>query len=169
MGHALFEFMRKNTDTKLMDPARAAKFQNKLAELYTRLGNETINIKRGVTISATDIVDPSIWGGLAPEHPGKDVDEFFASAKSAFQTDKKRLVSAIQKFGKGNSNILFAGAELIHLLDSFFSNGELPEANEKIQNEKNAAAQVAGISPASGYEGSIGTSPLLQYLVSKTC
>ncbi|MEO6452476.1 MAG: DUF4157 domain-containing protein [Ginsengibacter sp.] len=168
MGHALFAFMKNNIDNSLMDVKRTSRFQLKIAEIFERLRVETIRTPKGA-MSAANIVDPSIWGGLAPEHPTQNVDEFFGSAKSAFQVNKKALINLIEKAGRDNRNVFFAGVELIKVLDDFFTKGELPGVDEKIENEKNAVAMIAGMGDPSSHEATLLTSAIFQNLLNNSC
>lgn len=169
MGHALFSFMKNNTNPKLMDVKGTEKLLLKIADIFERLRAEKIEVTPKDLRPATHIVNPEVWGGLSPEHPDKDVDEFFASAKASFEFGKDALIDTIIKFGRHNLNIISACAELIKVLDDFFTKGQLPEPDEKIGNEKAARSKIAGISGPEPFERSLLTTRLLNTLVNKSC
>ncbi|MBL0341292.1 MAG: DUF4157 domain-containing protein [Bacteroidetes bacterium] len=119
-GHGIFHFLSNNKSHKINKHVTAEDYILELTDIFLQL--KTLNITKpgGESLTANWIVDPSEWKpGSANEHP-IDVDEFFASAKKAFQSDKKALITTFKKYGNQNKEIAVLGNRLVNLLQGFF-------------------------------------------------
>lgn len=131
MGHAVFEDMMGVKGTTTTRPApSASSVPAKVADLYLRLKEtkQVPGVNKGELDSAGLLmVDPTRWMAKAKptdvEHPWDDPDEFFGSAKSAYQVDRSGLERSIAKAAKMDSKIKPLGKELLALLDSVFGMG----------------------------------------------
>ena len=128
MGHAIFEALKNQAESKTKDSAKARNLRLNVADIYARL-SQTKDITEGNATHPAGlwIADPSQWlpGGKS-EHPWDDPDEFFASAKAAYQLNRKGLEGAIAKFKKFDPAVGAPAKELLALLDAFFKKGALP-------------------------------------------
>jgi hypothetical protein len=61
------------------------------------------------------------------EHPWDDPDEFFGSAKEAYQVNRKGLEGAIERFKKVDPTVEGPMKDLLALMDALFIKGELPK------------------------------------------
>lgn len=128
MGHAIFHALRSQAESKAKDAAKAGKFRLIVADIYARL-SETKEFTEGNETHPAGlwIADPSQWvPGGAKEHPWQDPDEFFASAKEAYQVNLKGFESAVARFKNFDPKVEAPAKELFTLLGSFFEKGELP-------------------------------------------
>ena len=130
MGHAIFNFFNNNRKHKIHSKIESENWLVTITDIFLQLNALTFKPDSSADeIYANNIVDPSIWKpGSKAEHPG-DVDEFFGSAKEAYQTDKKALKAAFEKYGKPNKKIKELGERLFILLDFIFSKSELKSKN----------------------------------------
>ncbi len=151
MGHAIFNALKIQSESKTKDAAKAGNFRLTVADIYARLsttkdfthGNETYP-------AGLWIADPSQWNpGSAAEHPWRDPDEFFASSKEAYQTNRKGFESAIARLKKVDPKVEAPAKELLALLDAFFKRGELPAKSvpdARAETAKTELAREAGVS-----------------------
>jgi Domain of unknown function (DUF4157) len=130
MGHAIFNFFNNNRKHKIHGKIESENWLVTITDIFLQLNALTFKQDGSADeMYANNIVDPSIWKpGSKAEHPG-DVDEFFGSAKEAYQTDKKALKAAFEKYGKQNKKIKELGERLFILLDFIFSKSELKSKN----------------------------------------
>jgi hypothetical protein len=128
MGHAIFEALKGQAESKTKDAAKARNFRLSVADIYARL-SQTKDFTEGNATHPAGlwIADPSQWipGGKS-EHPWDDPDEFFASAKAAYQINHKGFEGAIAKFKKFDPAVGAPAQELLALLDAFFKKRALP-------------------------------------------
>lgn len=123
-GHAIFEFYRAPSGKKSSQTGKASLV---LADIYARLAR-TKNVP-GVLRSPDGkevrswlpagiwIADPSQWSpGLPSEHPWPDPDEYFASARRAYLTNREGLQAAIAKFTKLDPKVKEPAADLMRVL-----------------------------------------------------
>jgi hypothetical protein len=144
MGHALYYYLEQRAQTKETDAKPAGNFRVAVADIFNRLSNTKTVTKKvhtrvdgKFTAEERDepaglwIVDPSQWrSGKQPlrEHPWDDPDEFFGSAKAAYQVDRKGLEKAIERFKKIDPSVEAPMKDLIALLDALFTKSELPSS-----------------------------------------
>jgi hypothetical protein len=142
MGHAIFYYLEQRAQTKETDAKPAGNFRIAVADIYNRLSNtknvtKKVHTREGGQIKEEEreepaglwIVDPSQWrSGTKPlrEHPWDDPDEFFGSAKAAYQIDRKGLDKAIERFKKVDPSVEPPMKDLIALMDALFNKSELP-------------------------------------------
>jgi hypothetical protein len=162
MGHAIFVHLQKRAQSTEKDAAKAGNFRLKIADIFTRLQQtKSFTVGKGddeaVEPAGLWIADPSQWGGPgeAGEHPWDNAEEFFASAKAAFQINRKRFESAIARFTKIDPAVEAPAKELLALLDMLLEKGELPSGD--LPEARAAAAQTAlkGIPDASTVEEAV--------------
>lgn len=128
MGHAIFHALKSQAGSGGKDAAKAGNFRLLVADIYARLSQTREHTEDNETHPAgLWIADPSQWvPGGAKEHPWQDPDEFFASAKAAYQVNRKGLVGAIARMKKVDPGVAAPAKELLALLDAFFRKGTLP-------------------------------------------
>lgn len=167
MGHAIFYYLEKRAESKEADAARAGNFRLKIADIYARLANtKEATVGEDVIAAGLWIADPSQWSpGSAKEHPWQDADEFFASAKAAFQINRKGFEKTIARFKKIDPAVGPPAKELIALLDAFFTKGDLPSKGLPEARATAARKELERISGVSKVEDTAGTSPLLYWLI----
>ena len=140
MGHAIFQALKKQGESSAKGAATARGFRLTVADIYARL-KETDDYIVGEETQPAGlwIVDPSQWSpGSATEHPWQDPDEFFASAKEAYQLNKKGLERAIAKLKKVDARVGPPAKALLALLRAFFTKGTRTTA--KLSKERAATA-----------------------------
>ena len=168
MGHGVFHYLKERGSSKEKDAAGASAFRLKMGDIYARLSaTKEVEID-GLTVAAgLWIADPSQWSpGSAKEHPWQDPDEFFASAKAAFQTDRKGLEASIAKFGKIDPAVKAPAKELLALLESFLGKGKLPaKAGLSAERAKTAQAELERETGVSKAEETIMPGSLLDWLL----
>ena len=125
LGHAIFHFISHNKGVKIDKQTATDDWLTDLADIFLQLKGITLQKDKDNSITANYIVDPSEWSpGAKAEHPN-DADEFFASAKAAFQTDKEALKATFEKYGKSNKAVTKLGQRLMALLEFLFSKNKL--------------------------------------------
>jgi Domain of unknown function (DUF4157) len=132
MGHATLDAFADPAASGGPSATEAAADQEirlRFADLYNRL-----NATRKPTGSAIPVglmmVDPSEWAAgkkLGDEHPWQNVGEFFASAKAAYQINRKALQSSIDKAARTDPTVGPLGQEMTALLDVVYGKGQLPQ------------------------------------------
>lgn len=167
MGHAIFYALKNRAESKSKDAAKAGNFRLLIADIYARLSQTQDFTDDDKTHPAgLWIADPSQWlPGGAREHPWQDPDEFFASAKEAYQVNRKGFESAIAKFTKIDSKVKAPADELLTLLDSFFKKGSLPAKEVPKARAATAKAELEGETGVSKIEDTSASSPLLEWLL----
>src|SRR5690606_1476587 len=119
--------LNSNKDVRINKTLKAEDWILSLMDIFLQLRDINLKKDKDNEITANYIVDPPEWNpGAKGEHP-TDVDEFFASAKEAFQTNKKALESTFSKYGKQNKKVIELGNSLIALLSFLVSNKKLEE------------------------------------------
>lgn len=99
--------------------------------------------------------DPPQWSALPSEHPWDDPpDEFFASARAAFLTDKRALKKAIAKFTKIDRAVAKPAAELLTVLETL-EKKKVPKAPRKVSAA--ARANLAALQPTRTIEATLGS------------
>ena len=164
MGHALFNFIHLNKDAKINKQVKAENWIIDLVDIFLQLKQINLNKDKDNSITANFIVDPSEWNpGAKSEHP-TDVDEFFASAKAAFQTDKKALTDTFIKYGKQNKTVLKLGDRLVTLLEFLFTKSKLSK-QATVSDPEKIKEHLEGISEPSKVEDTLGAHPLTDMLI----
>ncbi|WP_437993259.1 eCIS core domain-containing protein [Sorangium sp. So ce145] len=147
-SHAVFLYYMKSGKA----PAAAAP---KIVDLYLRLAAtkdvedeerpSSGGVRKASHPAGLWMVDPSQWSKtFTSEHPWDDADEFFASARAAWLTDRKGLRSAIDKFTRLDPAVKAPAAELLELLNNL-AGGKTGKALSTTAETK-ARAELAGIS-----------------------
>jgi hypothetical protein len=134
MGHALFHYFGVQAASSGTAANKAGNLRLHIGDVYVRLGR-TKPLTAKATLDKDEehpvghwMVDPTQWHpGSKAEHPWDDPDEFFASAKEAYQTDRRALTRSIEKAVKLDGAVRGPGAELLDLLDNLFRSERLPE------------------------------------------
>jgi len=141
MGHAITEFLFHNRTHKIKDKVESSNWLAALTDIFLQLQAITIKNSKGEEMTANFIVDPREWNrGAEGEHP-TDMDEFFASAKAAFQTNKKALAALFVKYAKQNSKIGGLGKQLIQILEFSFKSAEFP-SDKTIASTKDIESEI---------------------------
>ncbi len=164
MGHAVSHFLLNNKSYKINKKVESGDWLSALTDIFLQLNQITIKNIKGDEMFANFIVDPTEWNpGASAEHPG-DVDEFFASAKEAFQTDKKALSAVFAKYGKQNSKIPGLGKKLIQLLEFLFNAGKLAKTGV-VSSKDDIEATIGGLSQPSKVEETLSAHLLTEMLL----
>ncbi len=156
MGHAIFHYLSKRGATKEKDAGPSKNFTLQIADIYARLSTtKSVTMKNAEGKDETHqvglwMVDPTQWkkGGKA-EHPYQDPNEFFGSAKEAYQTDRKGLQKSIDKAIAIDSTVKQPAKELMALLDDLLGSGKLPATaptGTRLKDAEAALAKGTGIS-----------------------
>lgn len=140
MGHAIFQALKKQGESKGKGAGKARGFRLTVADIYARLKDtDDHTVGEETQPAGLWIVDPSQWSpGSAMEHPWQDPDEFFASAKEAYQLNRKGLERSIAKLKKVDARVGPPAKELLALLRAFFGKGTKTSA--KLSKERAATA-----------------------------
>jgi hypothetical protein len=158
-GHAVLEAARlaKNDDVML-----------RTADIYNRLmatKSVTVGPKGDEMTEPAGILpfDPSQWSkGGSSEHPWQNADEFFASALSAYRTDRTALVAAIAKFEKLDPAGAAPAKEMLAMFDELSSGKAVTPPKLSAAARKAAQAEVARIQSPSKVEDTLGLHPGLE-------
>jgi uncharacterized protein DUF4157 len=176
MGHVIFQALSsRGGDPKATDAAASKNFTLQIADIYHRLSG-TKNVKMKGTFGKDEthaiglwMVDPSQWkSGGKVEHPWDDPDEFFASAKEAFQTDRAALLKSIKKAVAIDSAVKDPAKELIAALDDFLGSGKLSAttlSGTRLKDAETALGKRTGISKV---EDTLKTNPVVQWILDPT-
>jgi hypothetical protein len=167
MGHAIFNALRIQSESKSKDAAKAGNFRLTVADIYARL-SATKEFTEGNEAHPAGlwIADPSQWApGSASEHPWQDPDEFFASAKAASQINRKGFESAIARFKKVDPKVEAPAKELLALLDAFFKKGELPSKGVPTARAATAKQELGRETGVSKVEDTIMSDTPLDWLL----
>jgi hypothetical protein len=141
MGHAISYFLMHNRKHKIKDKAESSNWLATLTDIFLQLQAITIKDRKGEEMTANFIVDPREWNrGAEGEHP-TDMDEFFASGKAAFQTNKKVLAALFVKYAKQNSKIGGLGKQLIQALEFSFNTAEFP-TDKTVSSDKDIESEI---------------------------
>jgi hypothetical protein len=168
MGHAIFHYLTARSISGAPDASKAENFLLRIAAIYHQLANTKMH-----TAKAPDgheethavghwIVDPSQWKpGSKFEHPWDDPDEFFASAKEAYQADRAGLSRTIARFTKIDSKVGIPAKQLLDLLDAFLGKGNLPTTGLPKAEKGTAVDELMRVTAVSRVEDTvIAGSPL---------
>ncbi|MFT3714204.1 MAG: hypothetical protein QM817_41605 [Archangium sp.] len=154
-GHAVLESFRvgKNDDVML-----------RTADIYNRLqATKPVSIKGDSAASGMWPFDPSQWSKSgSSEHPWQNADEFFASAVSAWRSDRAGLEKAIAKFEKEDPAGAKPAREMLAMLDELAKNGKVTPPKLDKDAKKAAQAEVARISAPSKVEDTLALHPGLE-------
>jgi hypothetical protein len=177
MGHAVMDSLVHADDTKAGGgdgsggPAGRsagpgpASVPARVADLYLRL-QATRAADDSSAPAGLQMVDPSEWSpGAKGEHPWENADEFFASAKAAYQVNPKGLARSIAKATKVDPAVGPLAKELLALLDTLFGKGKAATDAVPADRYKAAAAEVARFKSTSHIEDSVALYPLLGWLI----
>jgi hypothetical protein len=167
MGHAIFESLRIRSESKAKDAPGAGNFRTALADIFARL-SDSKEYKEGDEGHPAGlwIADPSQWApGSKKEHPWDDPDEFFASAKAAFQINRKGFEAAIARMKKIDPKVDAPAKELLALLTAFFGRGELPSKGPPKARTEAAEKELENVKGVTNVEDTITSNPPLDWLL----
>lgn len=178
MGHAVLDAMlqagagaRKATRASggpaTAETTATTSVPDRLADIYLRL-EQTHAPKDSTKAVGLMMVDPSWWSpGMKSEHPWTNAGEFFASAKEAYQVNKKGLLASIKRATKVDKAVGPLAQELLALLDAIFGRGKMP--TDALPKDRSAAtAAEIGRVKAEGTSqvvDSVGASRALEWLI----
>jgi len=167
MGHGIFNALAQQAESRKPDGARAANFRLAIADIYARLSHTKPYTDGDQSHPAgLWIADPSQWSpGSANEHPWSDPDEFFASAKEAFQINRKGFESAIARMNKQDPAVGPPARELLALLAAFFDKGTMPSQAPPGDRAEAAAKALEGGTGVSKVEDTIMAGTPLDWLL----
>jgi hypothetical protein len=131
MGHAFDHYFEERAEATGADHSTQPLLV-RVAEVFARLALTRCRTKFGITAAVGHwAADPTEWMKDATEadkeHPWDNPDEFFASAKAAFQTDKNGLKNAIARMAKLDRAVSEPWGELLKIFQEVFSAGRLPK------------------------------------------
>jgi hypothetical protein len=166
MGHAIFHYLNKRREQKSTDSARAHSFLLTVADIFARLSQtKQFTFDEKTAPAGLWIADPTQWRpGSKGEHPFDDPDEFFASAKEAYQIDLKGLKNTITRFKNIDINVVEPWNELLSLLDGMSKRKLI---TRKLPKERSSVAEkeVERVTGVSRVEETIMSGTLLDWLV----
>lgn len=175
MGHAVFHALSTRGSSKAKDAEPSKNFTLQMADIFVRLSS-TKAVKMKGTLGKDEthaiglwMVDPSQWkpGGKV-EHPWDDPDEFFASAKEAYQTDRAALVKSIAKATKVDSKVKDPAKDLLTALDDLLGSGKLGASaisGARLSDAQTALGRRTGISKV---EDTLSSNPVLEWILDPT-
>ncbi len=165
MGHAVFHFLSHTTGNKINKQLNQEDFVANLTDIFLQLKQIVLNKGKDNEITANLIVDPSEWNpGAKPEHP-TDVDEFFASAKEAFQINRKALMETFEKYGKQDKTVAALGKKLISLMSFLFEKGKLGKSQTLSSTSDAIKDQLGGLGEPSKLEETLSIHVLTDKLL----
>lgn len=181
MGHAIFEAMLHGgagagqATQATSGPAATAKntaaasVPERVADIYLRL-EQTRAPKDSTKAVGLMMVDPSWWSrGIRSEHPWTNAGEFFASAKEAYQVNRKGLLSSIKRATKVDTAVGPPAKELLALLDAVFGTGGVKVPTGALPKDRASAAATelrrVKAERTSQIVDSVGAYPLLGWLL----
>ena len=165
MGHAVLDAMMQAGGTTGAKSAATTSVPARVADLYLRLEQTKAGKDSTVPVGLM-MVDPSaLKAGAKSEHPWENADEFFASGKAAYQTNKKALLTSIKKATAVDRAVGPPAKELLALLDAVFGKGGMP--NDALSKDRAAAAgtELKRVKSASQILDSVGIYPQLGWLL----
>jgi uncharacterized protein DUF4157 len=167
MGHAIFHYLTGQAGTGAPDATRAANVRLRIADIYHRLAStRPVTIGDRTSPAGHWMVDPSQWRpGTKREHPADDPDEFFASAKEAYQTDPVALRASIARFKQVDSAVGAPAAELLALLAALFSAGQLSSKDLPEARQRAAVPALRRVTDVSRVEQTLIEGTLLDWLL----
>jgi hypothetical protein len=164
LGHAIFNYLRGIQKEK--HPPRGAALQ--IVDIYARLkATKPVKAtKRALDIESGQdkeveveqpaglwIADPPQWSsapGVRSEHPWKDADELFASAREAFLGDRKGFEASIERFAKFDPRVSEPANQLLAVLEAL-SKGRAPKPTKLVPSES-AETDLSGMDSATPAE-----------------
>lgn len=171
MGHALFRHYGIQASAKPTPNLGAVNARQRLAHLFGELAATKQLTFHGKTHAAGHwMVDPSQWwrvkaGSKAViEHPWDDPDEFFGSAKAAFQIDRVGLRNSMARFARLDPRVKQPAKELLRLLGGLLSN-RLPGTALAAAARKPAQARLAKLTGPSNVQATVMPRTPLAYLL----
>lgn len=166
MGHAVLDsMMQAGASTKKTTAAATTSIPDRVADLYLRLRDTRVPADSTVAVGLM-MVDPSEWSpGAKSEHPWENADEFFASAKAAYQVNKKGLTASIKKATRADKSVGPLAAELLALLDAVFGKGKLPTGVLPKDRSAAATTELGRVKQATQIADSVAVYPQLGWLI----
>ena len=164
MGHAVLDAMMQAGGAGAKSAATTS-VPARVADLYLRL-EQTKPGKDSTVPVGLMMVDPSaLKTGAKSEHPWENADEFFASAKAAYQTNKKALLASIKKATAVDPAVGPPAKELQALLDAIFGKGRMPSDALSKDRATAAGGELKRVKSASQILDSVGIYPQLGWLL----
>lgn len=166
MGHAVLDALMQGEATAAKSKAGgAAAIPLRVADLYLRLQQTKVPKESTVSVGLM-MVDPSEWApGEKSEHPWTNADEFFASAKEAYQVNKKGLLASIARATKADKTVGPLAQELLALLDAVYGKRKSPTGPLPKDRSAAATTELRRVAAASQIVDSIAAYPLLGWLI----
>jgi hypothetical protein len=167
MGHAIFHALEEMGSSGSKQAAGASAFRLRIADIYLRLSDTKEHTIGDQTHPAgLWIADPSQWAGSGEhEHPWDDPDEFFASAREAWQMNQAGFMKAIARLTKVDPKVKQPATELVGLLKEFLNKNRLRDTKLPKQRAEDASKELAGIRSPSKVEDTIMNGTPLDWLV----
>src|SRR5882724_738130 len=175
MGHAVFHALASIGASKAKDAAKSKNLTLQIADIFNRLADTKAATFKG--LGGKDethaiglwMVDPSqVKAGGKVEHPWDDPDEFFASVKEAYQTDRSALVKSIEKAIRIDSKVKDPAKELIATLDDFLGSGKLTAASLSAKRLSEAETALGRRTGISNVEDTLDSNPTVEWLLDPT-
>ena len=164
MGHAVLDAMMQAGGAGAKSAATTS-VPARVADLYLRL-EQTKPGKDSTVPVGLMMVDPSaLKAGAKSEHPWENADEFFASAKAAYQTNKKALLASIKKATAVDPAVGPPAKDLQALLDAIFGKGRMPSDALSKDRATAAGGELKRVKSASQILDSVGIYPQLGWLL----
>ncbi|HTQ86966.1 MAG TPA: DUF4157 domain-containing protein [Candidatus Solibacter sp.] len=158
MGHALFYSLKMHSAGSSPDAQSAGNFRRQIGDIYARLAVTKLFTEGKETHAAgLFMVDPSqVTPGQKIEHPWSDPDEFFASAKEAYQTNPSGLRRSIARFVKYDPSVKGPAQELLALLQALLDKRELPKSDVPASRKKASEESLQRETRVSNVEDTLG-------------
>ncbi len=157
MGHAVYHYLSHNKTEKVNKTIKSEDWLINLADIFLQLKGITLNAGTPDEITANWLVDPSMWNpGANKEHP-TDMDEFHASAKAAYQHNKKLLKAVFAKYGKQDKNLPELGRRLLELLNFLYDGSKLTLPKKMGSADADIETHIKGIGEPSKVEDTLSS------------
>jgi hypothetical protein len=172
MGHAIMDAMVQSGKTAAAGRSATTPDSTgvpaRIADLFLRLQSTKTAKDSNVAVGVL-MVDPPEWSKAnKSEHPWQDADEFFASAKAAYQTNLKGLQTSITRAGRIDPAVTPLAAELLTLLAAVVGKGTLPTEALPAGRATAATKEIKRFKPASEITDSVALRPVLGWLIDPT-
>ncbi len=166
MGHAVLDALGRQAAAAGKQGVAALDLRTRITDVFLRLSaTKPTSNDNSVGVGIT-MVDPSFWSPpSAEEHPQSNPDEFFASAKEAYQIDPKALNKSIARATKADPTVAAPAKDMMALLEALYGKGSAP--TQKLPQDRQAATEKISFGlPPNNIEDTAALSPLLNLLIS---
>jgi hypothetical protein len=165
MGHAVLDALGRQAAAAGKQGVAALDLRTRITDVFLRLSaTKPTSNDNSVGVGIT-MVDPSFWSPRsAEEHPQSNPDEFFASAKEAYQIDPKALNKSIARATKADPTVAAPAKDMMALLEALYGKGSVP--TQKLPQDRQAATEKISFGlPPNNIEDTAALSPLLNLLI----